>query len=816
MRSPGPTNRREARSSLQVPSPVPSAHRAGRGTLRVAVVADGASTAGDRETPAAGASPPRPPANLPSFSANSQRAEMIREKRGTLQRVLRELEDLARRPVSEESFQVLRSNVEDTVAMVDRMVQELEPELVESLEEMRALSTSNLESEVAYCLRQCLAEQEDRAKAFYDSITTQLSEVHTVCADEVQRKPQDQNPCKVENERDAAACNAFCEDAQAFREQSLQRLVKREKDRTHQFHGFCVRYLRGLVNDQFKQINDEVQRIIAQSEQHRAQIVRNLALHQEEWGQQIQLASGTELASLVRPPQKANGRQGDMSRADVERSSMETCAEDYVPGMFDMGDGSTLDTDISSLGENMGGASTHGSNTRLGGSTERTAGGTHTRLTFSSRGGSLTASAGKGRPATARESKMPVARGGRSSAPVPTTGTKPVKALGSPTRAPKVGDRLLKGGERTPPPPPGRGCTSLRGRAQTESPGAASKRCGPGTRQSPGPPTRTPAKSSGATVEPSGSGSGRASSLASQQERRTRSSSRTRGEELHAPSPPTSPAVSPPSRQRSHAVDEAPLHADARKDELGASTSSTSQPSSCSPGRTRVLGDAIPAFSAYRMIPEENGVSITSSASNTPVASTPVPTLALPVRSNAIAAPPPSVEPSRLNPCCSDVQFQEDASPGSCSDGHRHLCGSSTPGADAGTEVSNGRGREVPDTDPGLEVMGVTNGGSNAVRGVRYGASLRRVVQLAQPNGPRAPHIASPVITTSRMPAQQAVPNLLRMASSPGTLAAVNAQAQAVDSSRASARTACGTVFAAQTPTSSARGRRSPESGRQA
>lgn len=205
----------------------------------------------------------------------AMRADTISSVRAALSRLLRRVQDLARVPVGAESFSALRSCQEEMLVAIDRSVQQLEPEVAESADEMRSLSAASLDREVAEGLRRCLAVQEDRAKALLLELQGLATDAQVVCIDEVARDSRSE--CALEGTE-----AVFREAAVASRRQGLEELIQKERDRTHQIHGFVLRHFRDLLHRQFNQIDSDVELAKAQADRHKSELLCQLAAKYED------------------------------------------------------------------------------------------------------------------------------------------------------------------------------------------------------------------------------------------------------------------------------------------------------------------------------------------------------------------------------------------------------------------------------------------------------------------------------------------------------------------------------------------------------
>mmetsp|Transcript_29438 Transcript_29438/g.54241 ORF Transcript_29438/g.54241 Transcript_29438/m.54241 type:complete len:932 (-) Transcript_29438:150-2945(-) len=206
------------------------------------------------------------------------RAETLRSVRSVVQQLSRQVQDFARIPVDETSFEMLRSSQSEMLGVFDSTLQKLVPEVTDSIDEMNQYFFGSLETEVADALRQCLVTQEERSSALRLQLEGLSADMHVTCAEEARSELDE----PIDDPDDPDGVAALERQARAARRRSLEDLIQKEKNRTHQLVGFVMRQMKNLLKDQFDQIRANIDEIRVDGELHRNELIRSISTRNSE------------------------------------------------------------------------------------------------------------------------------------------------------------------------------------------------------------------------------------------------------------------------------------------------------------------------------------------------------------------------------------------------------------------------------------------------------------------------------------------------------------------------------------------------------
>jgi len=221
-----------------------------------------------------------------AIAGQSSRLHTVVHVRDILQRLSQQAHDLLKFPVNESSFDMLRNCQLEMLGVIDRAIQTLAPEVACSTEEMAKLTESSLDRDVSDALQHCLCAQEEHAHSLTNKLRVLAVETHMICTDEARRELDEIAGESGGNETYSGAYSADLSaleaselhgEARSLRQRSLDLLIQREKDRTHQLHSFITRHFEELIRQQFSQINVEVRRLRGIGDEQRANMIWKLS-----------------------------------------------------------------------------------------------------------------------------------------------------------------------------------------------------------------------------------------------------------------------------------------------------------------------------------------------------------------------------------------------------------------------------------------------------------------------------------------------------------------------------------------------------------
>lgn len=218
----------------------------------------------------------------------------VKSVQDILQRLLRQCRDLGNLPITEESFESLRHAQEHLVVMTHRAVSALEQELGDhhqfALGQTHASDAmTSLEKEVAEAFEYCSSDQANQADLLRGALEAHSMSSHMIFIDEVRKELDNDLGFSESPELQELRSSAV-----AVRRRSLEELIAKEKKRSEELFDFIQQDLRGLMREQFRQINEEYLRVKEVCKHNRAELIRKLQSEFETEEEHIRAVLETE------------------------------------------------------------------------------------------------------------------------------------------------------------------------------------------------------------------------------------------------------------------------------------------------------------------------------------------------------------------------------------------------------------------------------------------------------------------------------------------------------------------------------------------